>query len=73
MRTAGATISTATVIMRPRNMPSDRSLVAAAAPSAAAAMNPNSAIRLVSWEKVPGSPARPKLCGSTAWNSSRKP
>ena len=40
-------------------MPSVRSVVPAAAPSAAAAMNPNSAIRLVSWEKTPGLPAGP--------------
>ncbi len=38
----------------------------AAAPRAAAAMNPNSAIMLVSWENRAGLPARPKLCGSTA-------
>ena len=38
-------------------MPSDRSVVPADAPSAAAAMNPNSAIRLPSPEKTPGLPA----------------
>ena len=40
-------------------MPSDRSVVPAAAPRAAAAMNPNSAIRLLSPEKMPGLPAGP--------------
>ena len=40
-------------------MPSDRSVVPAAAPSAAAAMNPNSAIRLLSSEKRSGVPAGP--------------
>ena len=38
-------------------MPSDRSVVPAAAPRAAAAMNPNSSIRLVDWEKNCGLPA----------------
>ena len=38
-------------------MPSVRSVVPAAAPRAAAAMNPNSAIRLVAPENMPGLPA----------------